>query len=116
MHLKSYLKKTMDEKLVKLESEAVMTKKALKDLQKTNLRKAYYIVRLNSLWANEGEKSIITTTYGGSLEKTIKDAEQEFKKINNRSDVQAVCSVQIRIGSSVYVVPQKFWDSYKEKH
>ncbi len=53
-------------------------------------RKCHFRIHLLSLWADEGEKSLkYNAPEGESLAKAAKSADQEFMKLNHRSDVQA---------------------------
>ena len=53
-----------------------------------------YTIKLNSLWASEGEESH-TLTARGRLKELVDRANMEFMRINQRSDVQAELSVYV---------------------
>jgi len=114
MSLKQYLKKTLDEKIEEYKSGTDLTEESLRILEQTKTNTANYVVYLRSLWENEGERST-TTVYHGTLRKAIEVAEAEFKKRNNRSDVQASWLVDICLGTSRYSIPEQYWKKYREK-
>lgn len=86
----------MDKKQIKIcfKNKASNLKKYLKETRQAirQIEKGEWIfrVKLISLWADCGET---TVTYDGEfeepLEKVISGANEQFKKINNRGDVQA---------------------------
>jgi hypothetical protein len=115
MYLKQYLKKELETKVVELKSELSKTKKILGVFNKIDINKADYHIHLFSLWAADGEKSP-KFKYTGRLEDAIKEAEENFKKINNRGDVQAQYLVSIKLRGMEYAVPEEFWKKYAEKH
>ncbi len=82
-------------------------------LETINFRKATYKVNLRSMWENEGEPST-ETIYIGTIKNAISAAEAEFKRKNNRSDVQAWYTVYILIGEAYVNVPSACWKDYKE--
>ncbi len=114
MQLKSYLQKQISNSLAQLREQTAQIEEALQLLGRVNLRNTNYIVSLRSSWANEGERPTITE-HQGSLEEAIKKAEQEFKAVNNRSDVQAHWSVQMQLGPIKCPVPEEYWKQYREK-
>lgn len=73
-------------------------RKALKDLEGDEFG---YVVRLESLWAREGELGAIGR--GKTLKKAVESAEDAFRRINERSDVQASYwySIEFPDGASV---------------
>lgn len=115
MHLKTYLRKTLNEKIEGYKSGIDLTEESLRVLEQTNTGKANYVVHLRSLWANEGESST-TTEHRGTLKDAIERAEADFKSTNNRSDVQADCSVAICLGDGRYSIPQDYWQKFQEMY
>ena len=93
---------------------AAVTEKAIGSLSKLNLAKAKYLVKLDSLWANEGEKSI-ERDYSGPLEDAIITAEKEFKELNRRGDVQARYFVRVYVGEALIEVPKEYVEMYRER-
>lgn len=73
-------------------------------------------VRIDSLWADRGEKSV-TMEGGGTVKEVMKEAIEKFKKINERSDVQGAYDVRVILphGTSLSL-PEKLWRRYKYKH
>jgi hypothetical protein len=82
-------------------------------LEKINMKKATYLVNIQSSWEDEGEKST-STEYIGTLKQTIEKAEKEFKTTNNRDDIQATYLVYIKLGSTGYPVPFQYWEKLRE--
>lgn len=113
--LRTYISDALDEQLAWLQKSLQQTEDAIQITKTLNVRKGHYQVNLNSLWADEGEKST-KTKYTGSLENAIKAAEKKFLKINSRSDIQATYHVQIRVGKIFMSVPKKYWEEYMKKH
>lgn len=113
--LERYLEKFMDGSIKDSQINIKQQRKSLRALEKIDLDNARYTVALNSLWANEGEKNL-KLSRRGTLEDAIKIAEKKFKKLNNRSDVQAQYFVTLKIGDVPYWVPREYWEKYAEKH
>lgn len=111
----TYLKQTISESNVQLRKQIEKNREALLKLQQFGLDKARYTIILKSNWANEGGKSTVTK-YTGSLECAIRKAEEEFKHINRRSDVQADWLVKVQLGKTKYPVPEEYWKQYREKN
>ncbi|NOQ38363.1 hypothetical protein GQ472_05750 [archaeon] len=107
MDLKEYLEKTIEYQRIELEEAIQNNVDASANLGNTDMDSAVYHVFLRSLWP-EGEKNIDLTDEG-SLEYVIRTAEEDFKKINNRSDVQADYVVSIVLDDLEYVVPKEYW-------
>jgi hypothetical protein len=117
MKLKKYLERQIRERIVGWalrvnEAESVLRMLPGKDIE----RLGNFEVYLNPLLAGEGEKPV-TFEYHGSLEEAIKQAEKRFKAVNNRDDVQASCSVFVRLGRlrDRYEIPRKYWEKFKGK-
>ncbi len=73
-----------------------------------------FLVALNSLWSKEGEKNIKVKTKG-DLKEAIEEAEEKFKKINHRQDVQADYSIFVLLANGVRIrLSEDFWDEYKK--
>jgi len=69
-------------------------KQDIKNLRKSKKMldkdKCHFRINLTSLWAAEGEKSLrYDAPVGESLTQAAKSADQEFMRLNHRSDVQA---------------------------
>ena len=115
MRLKSHLRRSLNENIQGFRGLIAQTKKELRVLNRTDVKKANYVVHLTSSWANEGEKST-TTEHCGSLDEAIKKAEKKFKATNNnRSDVQADYRVEIDLKIGRYDIPKEYWEKYKER-
>ena len=85
-------------------------------IQKTRSKKAEpdkFIVHLDSYWADYGERAIVHE--GNSLKSAIKDAEREFMRANNRSDVQARYTVYAVFEKKQIPLPNKYWGKYKQE-
>jgi len=113
MHLKSYIRKQLNDSLTGLKEQTRNIRKSAGILDKTNLEKANYAIHLHSLW--EGEKST-TTKHDGSLDEAVKKAEKEFKTANKRQDVQASWTVEIMLGEVGCMIPKEYWAKYREKN
>jgi hypothetical protein len=114
MDLKKYLSKEIQQKITHLNELVAQNKKSLKVIDKFNPDNAHYEVSLKSLWEKEGEKSTLTR-YTGSLENAIKRAENEFKDVNKRTDIQADWLVQVKFERTRYVIPWEYWANYITK-
>ena len=68
----------------------------------------YYRVRLRSGWELHGEKNIDTKSKV-SLERAVVNAIKKFKKINNRSDVQADWTVTVLVDDEEHLIPEEHW-------
>jgi len=108
MGLKKHLQRENDSSLSMLREQTAKHKEALQLIDDLNLRKAHYIVSLHSDWESYNEKST-TTEHEGSIDKAIQRAEQEFRVINHRNDIQASYRVFIKIGNVEYSVPREYW-------
>ena len=76
--------------------------------------KLTFRVNLHSLWS-EGEKDV-NVTGTGDLAKIIQRAENKFKKVNHRSDVQASYRIYVVFRRSVAMfLPEKLWKKYTQK-
>lgn len=112
MKLKSYLKKRICAETNTLRKLINQHQTDLELLDKINPRDFIYRIYLHSCWANEGEKST-TSQYKGTLNEAIKRAEEEFKLVNHRSDVQANYAVSVVLGKEEYALPESFWRKYR---
>jgi hypothetical protein len=112
MQLKLYLKKQITDSNVSLRREIDRNHVALRSLNKTGASGFTYLVYLQSLWSNEGEKST-TTIHQGSLDEAIIKAETDFKQVNKRTDVQAEYDIRVRLGKKDYSLPLEFWRKYR---
>lgn len=89
---------------------------ALED--KTNYRRTLkFRIRLESMWANEGEKNH-EITGSGLLATLIERAEREFMAKNNgRGDVQAYYHIWLLVlieDTGIEIpIPENIWKSYK---
>jgi hypothetical protein len=114
MNLKRGLEGKIRAELAEFECGANEARKALRALRKEDLNDADYDIELRVLWAGEGYKPV-TVEYHGSLRDAIKEAEDRFKAINRRDDVQANYSVFIRLAGIRYEIPPKYWEKSKGK-
>lgn len=103
-----------DKKFVKIELESrirnleIMIKtnhQALRFLEEDDF---VYVAVLDSLWADHGEHS--ASGEGEDLSQAIRDAEENFKVLNKRSDVQALRKYVMKFpnGMEVYL-PIDLW-------
>jgi hypothetical protein len=67
-----------------------------------------YRVELYSSWEREGEQNI-TYLQERMPKKVFLAAEEEFKRVNRRSDVQASARVYAIIGKTEYLLPEIYW-------
>lgn len=68
-------------------------------------------VKLTSLWADHGEKSV-SVARKLPLSQVVALAVEEFKKVNGRSDVQAGWTVSVVFPSGREVsLPKEYWGS-----
>tara|TARA_B100001971_G_C17915015_1_gene394814 strand:+ start:206 stop:550 length:345 start_codon:yes stop_codon:yes gene_type:complete len=114
MDLKPYLKEALNEKIEKHRSWIDLTEESLRVLEQINTDRADYVVYIRSTWEREGEQST-TTVHQGTLKEAIEEAESEFKFRNDRSDIQAVYSVDIYLGDSKVSVPNEYWSQFRGK-
>jgi hypothetical protein len=112
--LQIYLYEETKSFLKDMKRKMTRAKRALKKLKSLDVNQGEYIVRLDSMWKDEGEKSI-TRTHIGCLEEAIRRGEEQFKQENQRSDVQARYDVRISIGGIKYSIPEKYWQKYTSK-
>jgi len=81
------IQRTLEGRITDIEKELKEAHRAVMLFEKGEW---FYRINLRSCWADYGEKSITHDGKpGDSLEKVVEDGENEFKKINNRNDVQA---------------------------
>ena len=100
--------------LAKAESRVRTLKKLLEALPDNVNTQFRYKVILTSLWGDEGEQDVVHEEQG-LLERAMANACAEFKKINNRHDVQASCQVFVALPTfpeDWLVVPKQFWQQY----
>ncbi len=114
MSIKVFLRKEIATQLTKLREQVANNEEAEQALVDLNPRKANYQVLLCSSWSSEGEEST-TTDHTGTLAEAISRAEQEFKKVNHRSDVQGSYDVYVRVGKVKYKLPEALWEEHREK-
>ena len=112
MELKDYIETQVNGRVLELELAGTKARKAKKIFDKTDLDNAKYNITLTSLWFGEAETC---TTHIGTLEQAVKSAEDEFKKFNHRSDVQATWEVNIQLGEMAHHLPEEYWKKYKSK-
>jgi len=115
MDLKEYVEKHLKDRAETLKTLTAQTRKASRLFEKADTQNSRYLVNLISLWADSGEKHT-KTEYTGSLRDAIKKAEADFKRINDRTDVQAEYHVDVLIGGVSVVVPGEYWIKYKSRH
>lgn len=77
-------------------------------------RKLKFLVRINSSWAAEGEKPAEATA--NTVSKAMKLAAVEFRKINNRSNIDGEFLVYgvLETGRK-YPLPKKVWEKYRNR-
>jgi hypothetical protein len=118
MSLKELIKKDFESGKVEVDKVIARNAKidaAIAGLDSFNPEDANYKVDLHSCWHSEGEKNT-TTNYKGSLCNAIKKAEEHFKKVNRRGDVQARYYVEVIIDGIGIEIPKKYWSRYEERH
>lgn len=91
---KEFITSVVTDRIVRLKSMLGAERRALKALENDDF---CYVVTLTSLWADCGEKT--STADGQSLSEAVKRAEDMFRKLNNRSDIQAARRYAIRFPS-----------------
>lgn len=84
-------------------------------LPKVRLARAEFQVQIRSCWAHEGEKNT-EITHRGKLEEAIHIAQEDFKKANNRSDVQGDWFVFIILEDHKLEVPKEYWKDFTPYH
>jgi tRNA(Leu) C34 or U34 (ribose-2'-O)-methylase TrmL len=107
MELKDYIIKEFSEYVVRI-------KKSLRILKKIDTNNADYEVTINSSWHHEGEKDT-ATKHHGTLKEAIEKAEEEFKKVNSREDVQGDYHPHLVFGEESYSIPEMFWKKYIQR-
>lgn len=115
VNVKQKLEKVILTDIEETKTNLTRQRKSLKTLEKIDFKKARYEVYLFSLGSKEGQPVFIMPEELGSVEEAIKQAETEFKFKNKRNDVQANYQVYIHVGESKYLVPNEYWEKYKEK-
>ena len=75
--------------------------------KKIDPKNIIFEVSIVSLWEDHGEKP--TKLRGPKLKLTFKEAQEQFKRINNRSDIQAKYSVFVDGNGTSYPLPQKYY-------
>ena len=101
-------------RLVEAEAQVKTIKRLLEALPNNVNTQFHYKVILTSLWGDEGEQDVVHKEQG-LLERAMANACAEFKKINNRHDVQASCQVFVALPTfpeDWLVVPKQFWQQY----
>lgn len=105
-----HLKKANEREISELEEslrKAEEVKKLLSALRSPD--SLTYGISLSSLWSDKGEEDV-TLKAAGPVADIIKQAEEEFKKINRRSDVQADYSVSVVFDNGVQLsLPKELW-------
>jgi hypothetical protein len=107
MELKDYAIKELSEDIVRI-------RKMLRVLKKIDINHADYEVTIHSSWYHEGEKDTITRHHG-TLKEAIEKAEEEFKKVNNRRDVQGDYHPRLVLGGKHYFILEMFWKKYAQR-
>lgn len=104
--------KFMREEELKLQKELREKLKAVNSRlrKKYDPKNIFFEVWILSLWEDHGEKSTkLIGIQGDNLEITFKEAQESFKKTNNRSDVQGKYSVYVKGNGTSYTVPQEHY-------
>ncbi len=104
MDLKKYLRGKLAVQQSGLERELKATKGAVVSLDRTDLERAVYEVNLHSLWADYGGKDVVVT-HSGNISDAVALAEQKFKMINRKRDVQAIYRVSIVLNGQKHLIP-----------
>ena len=107
MELKDYAIKELSEDIVR-------TRKMLRILKKIDINNADYEVVIHSSWYHDGEKDTVTRHHG-TLKEAIEKAEEEFKKVNNRGDVQGQYHPCLVLGGKPYFILETFWEKYTQR-
>lgn len=94
------------------------TKSSLRHLRmRRNTERVRFSVHLHDGWPDEKE---VTIRSRPSLEKAMKAATASYRKINNRSDVQARCTVTAFVpapgGSARINLPRSMWGQYFDEY
>ncbi len=100
--------------LVEAESRVKILKRLIIALPSAVDTKFHYKIVLHSSWSDEGEQDVVHEEQG-LLEQVMANAYAEFKKINNRTDVQASCRVFVALPKypeDWLEVPEQFWRQY----
>ena len=91
----------LEKRVLSIKEDLKNTRQAIRQLDKN---RCFYKVLLTSCWADYGEKSVTYTgKVGDSLKKVAKEAEEEFKRVNNRSDVQAFRTAVLVFENGEYI-------------
>lgn len=112
--LVAHLMGSLATSLVEAEARVRTLKKLLEALPDNVNTQFRYKVILTSLWSDKGEEDVVHEEQG-LLEQVMANAYAEFKKINNRTDVQASCRVFVALPNypeDWLVVPEQFWRQY----
>jgi hypothetical protein len=108
------VKKGMLESIENLKATLKECKKALRDFESGKSPMSYRVF-LRSLWRDYDEKDV-KIRHDGPLDAAVKAAENKFRRVNHRSDVQASYSVCIIVNNLVvYQVPDKMVEKVKER-
>jgi hypothetical protein len=108
MRLKDYLRQYIEKK-IQYHKEAKMDSEiAQKIIEGMSIRNADYIVTLESVWKDEGEKSV-TVEHTGTIDAAIKAAEAEFKNTNHTNDVQATYHVELCLDVVNITIPPQYY-------
>jgi hypothetical protein len=114
--LGSLLKETIAASISAHKKDVKSGKASLEMLEEgVDFDNARYVVNLISLWRDEGERSTVTK-HKGTLKGAIEKAEEKFKKVNGRSDVQADVHVHVFVGERAYGVPKNYWKKFRERY
>lgn len=92
------------------QNDIINLREDLKIAGRINPRNTVYVAKLHSLWTDHGEQDA-KVTHRGRIEDAIRKAEEKYKSVNNRTDIQARYSVKIKIGDRNYDVHKEFWGS-----
>lgn len=74
-------------------------------------------IHIRSGWSNSGEKSPTTEHRGMSLEEAIAEAADNFRTVNNRSDVQGRFTIGLELPNEQTVqIPEELWSQVAAYH
>ena len=104
-------------KIREAEADIIYNKDVLNLIEETDLNNATYNVFLRSHWKEEDETDV-ELTYTGSLKDAVMTAKEQFRKNNKSCDIQAIQAdyiVHIVLGYMSYLIPEKNFETYKDR-
>lgn len=110
--VKRHVTQYLDKSRKRLEDELQKVLNAECNLESFNGRNAHYRLSLHSCWSDYGEQDV-THEHEGSIKQCVEEAEQEFLRVNKRSDVQADGRLSVKLGDLYVPLPQELWEKYR---